>query len=181
METWKACPISPFLDYDVSDEGRVRNRLGKILRPHINRYGYRFVILHHSPQKKMFTVHRLVASAFIGDIEGQDVHHKDGNRENNLLKNLEILPHKEHMIRQFCPPDDLTGAVVRKTRQGKPIETVIEYSPRTNKTTVKTTNRGIMRSLVGAADIVEESRTESGKLKSMVFSFSGAILKSIDK
>ena len=101
METWKPCPLALFGEYWISDAGRVKNRLGKVLRPAVNRYGYRFVILNHSPHKKMCLVHRLVAAAFIGNVEGQDVHHRDGNRENNIPENLEILPHDEHMEKQI--------------------------------------------------------------------------------
>ena len=177
METWKACPIPPFHDYAISDEGRIKNRLGKILRPHINRYGYRFVILNHAPEKRIFTVHRLVAAAFIGDVEGRDVHHKDGNRENNLLKNLEILPHKEHMIKQFWPEELAAVSSVRRTNQGKPIETVIEYHRQSDETRIRTTDKRLMLALVGVAEIVEEKRGKRGKLESMAFSFRGELVR----
>lgn len=125
VETWKPCPLSPFGEYWISDAGRVRNRLGKVLSPAINRYGYRFVILHHAPHKKMCLVHRLVAAAFIGSVEGQDVHHKDGNRENNLPENLEILPHDAHMEKQiFRKP---TG---RKRGRKKKVPLLVQYRER---------------------------------------------------
>ena len=37
METWKPCSIFP--EYSISDEGRVKNRLGKILRAGLVRRG----------------------------------------------------------------------------------------------------------------------------------------------
>lgn len=41
-------------------------------------------------------LHRLVAQAFIGDIEGREVHHKDLDKTNNRADNLEILTKAEH-------------------------------------------------------------------------------------
>jgi hypothetical protein len=42
-------------------------------------------------------IHRLVAETFIGEIpKGYQVHHKDGNKQNNNVENLEILSIKEH-------------------------------------------------------------------------------------
>ena len=42
------------------------------------------------------SVSRLVASAFLGNVEGMEVHHIDGNRLNNKVDNLKILPMNEH-------------------------------------------------------------------------------------
>lgn len=42
-------------------------------------------------------IHRLVAEHFIGEIpKGYHVHHKDGNRQNNRVDNLEIIHPKKH-------------------------------------------------------------------------------------
>lgn len=43
-----------------------------------------------------FSVPRLVAKTFIGDIEGKEIHHIDRNRRNNKVENLEILTSEEH-------------------------------------------------------------------------------------
>lgn len=42
-------------------------------------------------------VHRLVASAYIGDITGMTVNHIDGNPSNNNASNLEIVTMKENI------------------------------------------------------------------------------------
>lgn len=44
----------------------------------------------------MKRLHRLVAEAFIGSVEGLEVHHKDRDKENNRADNLEVLTKAEH-------------------------------------------------------------------------------------
>lgn len=46
-------------------------------------------------------VHRLVASAFLGDVTNLTVNHKDGNRSNNHVNNLEIVTMQENVIHAF--------------------------------------------------------------------------------
>jgi len=42
-------------------------------------------------------IHQLVAEHFIGEIpKGYHVHHKDGNKQNNKVSNLEVISQKEH-------------------------------------------------------------------------------------
>lgn len=43
-----------------------------------------------------YKIHRLLAGCFLGDVTDKEVHHKDGNRSNNSLSNLEILTLEEH-------------------------------------------------------------------------------------
>lgn len=49
------------------------------------------------PQK--FLVHRLVAKAFLGltDDTNLEVNHKDGNRFNNCVENLEVVTHQQNI------------------------------------------------------------------------------------
>lgn len=49
-----------------------------------------------NPLGNRYKLHRLMAGCFIGNIENKEVHHKDGNRTNNKLSNLEILTFEEH-------------------------------------------------------------------------------------
>lgn len=53
--------------------------------------GYRYVTLVKDGRNKNHYVHRLVAEAFIDDIpEGYVINHKDYDRSNNCVDNLEI-------------------------------------------------------------------------------------------
>jgi NUMOD4 motif/HNH endonuclease len=82
--------------YAVSNRGRVRRvcggrgaRIGHIFRPTLKK-GYWKVGLTKNGRLRSWTVHRLVAFAFLSPpSRGQQVNHLDGNKQNNLPENLE--------------------------------------------------------------------------------------------
>lgn len=43
-----------------------------------------------------YLIHRLLAGCFIGEVNNMEVHHKDNNRLNNNLNNLQIMTLEEH-------------------------------------------------------------------------------------
>ena len=97
MEEW--CPIPDFPNYSVSNLGRIKNIItGKILRPCV-KSGYYHVSLVNDTNKKSFKVHRLIAIAFIENLENKtDVNHKDKNKLNNDLSNLEWMSRRENNV-----------------------------------------------------------------------------------
>ena len=96
-ETWKT--ITDFPNYDISNYGNVKNIItNKLLRiPHND--GYKCISLRHNGKDKSFKIHRLVAIAFIENPENKsDVNHKDKNKGNNKVSNLEWMTRKENNI-----------------------------------------------------------------------------------
>lgn len=95
-------PIIDFPDYDVSEYGDVYSwksgeRVLMKLRTDID--GYKTVGLYKDGKCKRIKVHRLVADAFIPKTDGKDcVNHKDGNKWNNSVSNLEWCTRKENSI-----------------------------------------------------------------------------------
>jgi len=88
IEEWKDIPGYEGL-YEVSNLGRVR-RNGKILKPSKNRYGYFQLVLSKDGTKRTFTIHRLVAYAFINNPDNLPcINHKDEDKTNNAVNNLE--------------------------------------------------------------------------------------------
>jgi hypothetical protein len=59
-------------------------------------------------------VHRLVASAYLGDVTGKVINHIDGNPSNNEVTNLEIVTQKEN-----CIHASKSGLVPRGKTHGK--------------------------------------------------------------
>lgn len=98
MEKWKAVKGYEGL-YEVSNYGRVksvahvscgRHFKEKILKGGKFSNGYLFACLRKDGSNKNHLVHRLVAVAFLDNPENlPEVNHKDGNRTNNRLENLE--------------------------------------------------------------------------------------------
>lgn len=92
MEQWR--PVVGYEDmYIVSNTGRVMSNLSGLwheLKPQINSCGYYLVNLGHKGHTKRTAVHRIVANAFIPREQGKkQVNHKDGDKLNNHVENLE--------------------------------------------------------------------------------------------
>lgn len=105
FEVWKPIPEYEGL-YEVSNYGRVRRLAGspkcnktRILNPPLSAYGYRFIFLWKKGIEDSFYVHRLVLAAFIGPRpDGLEVNHKNGNKSDNRLENLEyVTRHQNEM------------------------------------------------------------------------------------
>ena len=80
--------------YLVTSEGDVFSLKGnkKLLKGSIKNSGYREVLISHKNKKTYELVHRLVAKAFIENPNNlRTVNHKDGNKLNNHVSNLEWM------------------------------------------------------------------------------------------
>lgn len=79
--------VNDFLQ--VSETGQVFSH-GKFIRGEVTRNGYVRVHVQHCGIRQHFLVHRLVAEAFIPNpLNLPQVNHKDGNKLNNSVENLE--------------------------------------------------------------------------------------------
>lgn len=90
MEEWKALN-EPFEKYAVSNTGLIKTIKNNKIHSQFERYdGYMQATLHSNGKGKNFKVHRLVAMMFLDNENNLPyVNHKDGNKKNNSVDNLE--------------------------------------------------------------------------------------------
>ena len=94
-EIWAQIPDLP-IGYEISSRGRGRINYG-------DRYEYMYIGTTNNYKTiqacgKQLKVHRLVAAAFLPNPEGkQEVNHKDGNKANNYVENLEWITASENI------------------------------------------------------------------------------------
>lgn len=124
--------------YEVSSLGNVfsveridsagRKRGGFQLKQKTDRYGYKCVNLSKDGTTKSTTVHRLVAEAFIPNPDKKpEVNHKNEDKQDNSVKNLEWVTSKENQNHATLPErrskakskvvlqiDSKTGAIIAK-------------------------------------------------------------------
>lgn len=100
--------------YKISDYGRVKSlerfrklhsklvRVPEIIRKNgYDKDGYQIIPLNKNSKKYMKKIHRLVAEAFIVNPDNKKyVNHKDCNRWNNNVNNLEWCTSKENVL--YC-------------------------------------------------------------------------------
>ena len=102
MEIWKAIPSLPL--YEASSLGRIRSQYrqgrmtpDRILTPSVDKKGYFRVSPSINCKKYTVQVHILIAESFLGaGAMGDCVHHRDGNKQNNVPENLEYMCHCKH-------------------------------------------------------------------------------------
>jgi hypothetical protein len=74
----------------------------KIVKSFANRNGYFSVLLYSNCFGKRYSLHRLVAQAFIPNPENKpQVNHKDGNKSNNKVDNLEWVTQSENNLHSY--------------------------------------------------------------------------------
>jgi hypothetical protein len=99
-ELWK--PIKDYPNYEISNFGRVKkiNKNNFIIRKlSINNHGYYHVGLSKNGKTKTLDVHKLVAIHFLNHTPCKwkiVVNHKDFNRLNNHVDNLELITAREN-------------------------------------------------------------------------------------
>lgn len=91
--------------YDITRTGRViRIRDNKELIPAYDKKGYKRIRLKsicskHIDGGKTYKVHRLVAMYYLVDYDDSlQVNHKNGNKSDNRVENLEMVTNRENVV-----------------------------------------------------------------------------------
>lgn len=98
IEEWKPAVIDGIsIDYYVSTKGRIKKLDGSLLKPHPNNRGYLLVTVKINGVNFLRLVHRIVACTFIPNPQNKrTVNHKDGDKSNNTVYNLEWMTYSEN-------------------------------------------------------------------------------------
>jgi len=121
--------------YAVTQDGKVwayQNRLhkGKFLKPSLKK-GYPFVCLCKGSKIVQKTVHRLVAEAYLPNPDNlPQVNHKDSNKENNNLSNLEWCTASENKKHSW---DSGTSIVTEAKREASRKNAYLAHTAWRNK------------------------------------------------
>jgi len=127
-EIWKECPLGN--NYDkvlTSNLGRVKVKDNSSYGT-LRKNGYCDIKVFNNKEKKYksFRVHRLVCLTFLENSENKPfVNHKDDNRSNNKLENLEWMTNKENVNHSL----NLNNRV----KENKRSKIVVQIEPITNK------------------------------------------------
>ena len=119
MEEWRDIPGYESF-YQVSNLGNVRSiRFNKVRNMKSwDSHGYRAVELCINNNRYIVGVHQLVALAFIPNPENKpEVNHKDRNRSNNNVENLEWVTQSENIAHAYR-----NGVKPRPTYQNQPLQ-----------------------------------------------------------
>lgn len=103
-EQWKQIPEYP--KYEASNLGKIRNiKTGRILKQAYLNSGYSIVSMRIDGITKTVPVHRLVMLAFDhrDNVSKLNVNHKDWDKTNNRLDNLEWVTAQENMLHGSGP------------------------------------------------------------------------------
>ena len=151
--------------YKISSYSKIK-RKNKILSGGINNHGYRQHTLYMNGKQQQFYAHRLVAIAFLENPENKySVNHKDGNKLNNAVSNLEwatISENTQHAYNNgLIKPNPKKGARVSADKRSVKLKA-------TNK---KTGEILIFKNSKEAADFLKKGSgnirsAATGKIKS---------------
>lgn len=101
MEIWKSIP--GFSKYEASSQGRLRSidykRSGKkqVLKPAVDQGYLKTMLQRDDGTYKTWRVHRWVALAWLGNGDGLEINHIDGDKLNNCPTNLEYCTRSENL------------------------------------------------------------------------------------
>lgn len=114
LDEWRDIPGE--CNYQCTITGRVRNTLTKReLTPLVRRDGYYYFTLAMSERRNQ-SLHRIVMLTWVDNPENKpQVNHKDGNKLNNIVSNLEWCTVQENRIHAVA-----TGLITNTTKGRRP-------------------------------------------------------------
>lgn len=129
-EIWKIFPIDGLKRYSlfVSSLGQVKmvgTKRTFIKKQHIGNMGYPMIWIRFNGGREHILVHRIVAAAFLDNpLNKRTVNHKNGNKEDNRIENLEWATDKEqatHRHYTLNKKNTIAATAISKVSNQKPV------------------------------------------------------------
>ena len=118
--------------YFASKDGKVlslKRKEKKILKLKVKGIGYYYFTLYENNIKKDYYISRFVYECFKGDIPNdKEVDHIDNNKENNSIKNLQLLSHEENIRKSRCRKVKSFNIETREEKIFESIKEAAEYN-----------------------------------------------------
>ena len=150
IEIWK--DVVGYPNYEVSNMGQVRSKeriieqkghkknytrimKSRLLKQRKQNCGYHIVWLSNNGKSEAKTVHRLVANAFLGgNHERMEVNHKNGDKSDNRVVNLEWCTRSENLVHAYNKLNRARHWTKRVmcVETGEVFNSIVEASKKTN-------------------------------------------------
>ena len=141
--------------FKARTDGTIIGKRGRPMNGHVDSCGYREVLLSENGKTNNARVHRLMAETFIPNPYNlRDVNHKDGNKLNNDISNLEWVSHSSNVKHAY--DNGLENKVLGEDHHGSKLnDELIRYIRQSNKS-----NYGLAKELGVDPSTIRDARNK---------------------
>lgn len=138
--------VKDFPLYIISSYGRIMNHKTKrLLKQAISAHGYYEVALYKNNKGYTKQIHQLVYCNYFQDydIKGYVINHKDGNKLNNNIDNLEKITYQENNLHAVYTirTNKCAKAIVQIDKNGKIVQEFVSVAQATKNTGINNISR----------------------------------------
>ena len=119
-----------YSEYSASKKGQILGKYRKrILKGIIFDNGYLHFSLYVNNTQRSYSVSRFVYECFKGNIpDDKEIDHIDNNKQNNSIKNLQLLTHKENTRKSRCKKVKSLNIETREEKNFKSVNEAAKYN-----------------------------------------------------
>jgi hypothetical protein len=147
MENKKQSSVIPNTNYSICIDGTlINNKTGKVKKFTKDTNGYMKTQIWTNGEKKNITQHRILAEAFIPNpMSKKEINHKNGNKQDNRIENLEWCSRSENMTHCYR---ELGKAAFKPTKFVMNPSTGVVYSSVTEAASVLGISRSYLSNML---------------------------------